>query len=318
MHKGGLVKSDKPLILDTTHYIPVRYARRLKEFDMGNLTRRIDINILGEEDKPKILEALRNIEEAVKRLKRERVLAPIRKDLEVNMQTVFRKQGRLFAKGMVKYKGLFSEAFGESEIGSIAGIVEIDTAEEMTGVIHAGSSAAMEAGMSAAAEWGVNVALALKNPRAVEWLESHAAEMVTKINETTRGDIASLVKRGVEEGWSYNKTAREISGRYEEFAIGKPQLHIESRAHLVAVTESANAYGQGNRQSIDTLTAAGLEMEHDWNTMGDDLVSEGCLENEAAGWIPLDESFPSGDDEEPRFPGCRCYVAYRRVGTGEG
>lgn len=301
-------------MLDDTHYIPVRYARRLKEIDLENLPPRIDIHVIGSKDE--LLGAVKNLNEAAKRLKRERILAPISKKLEKNMQAVFRKQGKLFVKGLEKHKGLFSEAV-KDVIDSVSGLVEVDTVEDMTGVIHAGSSAAMEAGMSAAAEWSAEIAFGINNPRAVQWLESHAAEMVTKINETTRDEIGRLVKQGVDEGWSYNKTAREISSRFEEFAIGKPQQHIESRAHLVAVTESANAYEQGQRQGIDALVQAGLEIEHSWATMGDDLVTEECQENEDAGWIPLDESFPSGDDEPPRFPGCRCNAQYQRVGSGE-
>jgi hypothetical protein len=264
---------------------------------------------------PALLEAVTNLKEAVSEYTRERILVKIASGLEKKMQKVFRRQDGLFKKGIEKYKSLFAEAIGPSEIDKILGVVELETIEDMTAAIQSGTSEAMRAGMSASAEWGASVALGLKNPRAVQWLEEHAAEMVTKINQTTRDEIARLVTRGVEEGWSYNRTAREISGRFEEFAVGKPQLHIESRAHLVAVTESANAYEQGNRQGIDQLVAAGLEMEHSWNTMQDDLVTEECQENQDADWIPLDESFPSGDDEPPRFPGCRCYAAYRRVGS---
>ncbi|GAH30166.1 unnamed protein product, partial [marine sediment metagenome] len=47
--------------------------------------------------------------------------------------------------------------------------------------------------------------------------------------------IAKVVTKGVGEGQSYDKVAREIKSRFNQFAVGKPQLHIQSRAHLVAV-----------------------------------------------------------------------------------
>ena len=43
-----------------------------------------------------------------------------------------------------------------------------------------------------------------------------------------------------------------------------------------------------------------------WMNMGDDRVSDGCIENGNAGWIDNKEAFPSGHQFPPRFPGCRC------------
>jgi hypothetical protein len=53
-------------------------------------------------------------------------------------------------------------------------------------------------------------------------------------------------------------------------------------------------------------------MEKRWLTVGDDRVSDGCKDNQRAGWIALNDAFPSGDDRPLRFPGCRCVVQYRR------
>lgn len=67
------------------------------------------------------------------------------------------------------------------------------------------------------------------------------------------------------------------------------------------------------------LQNAGLEMEKSWLTVGDSRVSEGCAANAAAGWIGLEEEFPSDGTYDrqrpPRFPGCRCDILYRRKGS---
>ena len=97
-----------------------------------------------------------------------------------------------------------------------------------------------------------------------------------------------------------------IRDRFEEFAVGKPQLHIESRAHLIAVTEVGEAYSAGSLAAGEALEEAGVAMEKSWSTVGDDRVSAGCLGNEDAGWIPLNDDFPSGHQRPLRFPGCRC------------
>lgn len=107
--------------------------------------------------------------------------------------------------------------------------------------------------------------------------------------------------------------AQAISDRFVEFAVGRPQEHVESRAHLVAVTEVGDAYEHGNEIVVNDLAAAGLRMEKKWDTIGDGRVSDGCRENEQAGWIPIDEEFPSGDMRPLRFPGCRCTALYRRA-----
>jgi hypothetical protein len=36
-----------------------------------------------------------------------------------------------------------------------------------------------------------------------------------------------------------------------------------------------------------------------------------CEENAAAGWIDIDEAFPSGDDEPPAHPNCECELETR-------
>ena len=104
--------------------------------------------------------------------------------------------------------------------------------------------------------------------------------------------------------------AKEIRDKFSEFSVPKPQLHIKDRAELVSVTETANAYGEGNMAFAQDLQSKGLTMVKAWQTVGDDRVSDGCQENQDAGWIGVDEMFPSGDDHEPRFPGCRCACLY--------
>lgn len=153
------------------------------------------------------------------------------------------------------------------------------------------------------------------SPEAVSYLQQHGASMVTKIDETTRGYIKTQVQRALDEGWSYNRTAKAITNRYKDFAIGKPQLHIQSRAHLVAITEVGNAYEQGGWEVAQYLQSQGLPMEKYWSNVGDDKVSDGCLENTAAGWIPLNDPFPSGHMRPLRFPGCRCGALYQRIGV---
>lgn len=148
--------------------------------------------------------------------------------------------------------------------------------------------------------------VSLPNLRARAYAKKHAAEAVTQINDVTRKEIARIVSDGVKSGVSYNDIAKAIKSKFEEFAVPSPQKHIPNRAVLVAVTELANAYCEGNAQVGDYLQSNGVKMMKAWQTLEDDRVSDGCKENEQAGWIPIDKEFPSGHLHPPRFPGCRC------------
>lgn len=148
--------------------------------------------------------------------------------------------------------------------------------------------------------------VSLPNLRARAYAKKHAAEAVTQINDVTRKEIARIVSDGVKSGASYNDIAKAIKSKFEEFTVPSPQKHIPNRAVLVAVTELANAYCEGNAQVGDYLQSNGVKMMKAWQTLEDDRVSDGCKENEKAGWIPVDKEFPSGHMHPPRFPGCRC------------
>lgn len=148
--------------------------------------------------------------------------------------------------------------------------------------------------------------VSLPNLRAQAYAKKHAAEAVTNINDTTRKEIASIVSKGVASGASYNDIAKSIKSKFEEFAVPMPQKHVSNRAVLVAVTELANAYCEGNAQVGNYLQDNGVKMMKAWQTLEDDRVSDGCKENERVGWIPINKEFPSGHIHPPRFPGCRC------------
>lgn len=148
--------------------------------------------------------------------------------------------------------------------------------------------------------------VSLPNLRAQEYAKKHAAEAVTQINDTTRKEIARIVSDGVKSGSSYNDIAKAIKEKFKEFAVPMPQKHVSNRAVLVAVTELANAYCEGNAQVGNYLQDNGVKMMKAWQTLEDDRVSDGCKENERVGWIPINKEFPSGHMHPPRFPGCRC------------
>jgi hypothetical protein len=237
--------------------------------------------------------------------------------LEKKVGKWFRLQGRLLVKALSPMRKYFTES-AASDFNAIfdkAVKVTVLTGEK---IFAEGLVNAVSQGYDAMAEEvGMQDAFKLKQTEAVKWSKTQAAKDVADVNDTTKETIRGIVTDGLEKGASYDDVARSITKRFSEFAVGKPQQHIESRAHLVAINENAVGYAHGETMLVDEIEATGIDMEKSWHTVGDDRVSNGCQENADAGWIQNDEAFPSGDMTYPRFPGCRCNVQYRVSREGE-
>ena len=251
--------------------------------------------------------------------RRDQALKPIETKLAGQMAKAFRAHRAVFMREFERIgPGILGEA---STLPAIEGALEVAyqaTLADFLAPIEeaAGAAAAAAAAKHRVAEFGVSFAFDLKNPRAIAAIKAQAVASVEEIDATTRDDLTRILTQGMEEGYNYQQVARAIAAKYDEYAVPvtRPR-HIRNRAELIAVTEAAEAYETGNRLVIDEMTAVGLEMEKHWSDVGDERVSAGCRANSQAGWIPVDQPFPSGHQHPPRFPGCRCATLYRRRPT---
>jgi hypothetical protein len=262
--------------------------------------------------------ALDEFLEAAADVERTRALAPIERRLEAQMQRAFRVQQReLLARLRRKPAAAVAvkEALAIGDFDRVWSSVAKATAKVFLGPIVTAWKAAFGAGAkSLFTAVGVPKGKLANGPSA-EILRQRGADRVSGINDETRDQIRRILVEGAEKGWPPNQVAKAISERYTEFRVGVPQEHIRSRAHLVAVTEAGDAYMEANLLAAQQLHDGGTELEKSWSTVGDDRVSEGCQENEAAGWIPLGDAFPSGHQRPLRFPGCRCVLMTQRKET---
>ena len=257
--------------------------------------------------------ASRNLQEASVRYLRHRLGRPLEERATREVEDIFIRQARYFLDGFAQLQGHFSEGLAD-EWDPIwqraSGATYAYFVSQMESIAARGLTAGAK---SAAATMDVSVAFDLAHPAAVSYMASHAAEAVTGIDETTRAYLNTLLTRGIDEGWSYDTTARAIIDRFAQFSIGNALQHIQSRAHLIAVTENANAYIQGAKAIATEVLSGlpdGLGMNKAWITAGDGAVCEDCAAGEDDGVIAESESFSNGDDEPPDHPGCRCDVAY--------
>lgn len=141
------------------------------------------------------------------------------------------------------------------------------------------------------------------NEQAVAWAEVHAADLVTRLAETTRDHLRGDLAASIELGMSTDQIAEVLEADYQ---FG------EARAELIARTERAFADVRGNTLAY---AASGVVGGLQWITAneGDGQVCEDCEMNDGA-TVPMDESgeakepFPSGALTAPAHPDCRCDV----------
>lgn len=260
-----------------------------------------------------LVEACADLIEALSLKARHRERLRMEKALQPKIAKAFRAQGRAFLKGFAATKPLLQEAIREDDWEPIWDRAAEATRQLFVGPIDDWTKAALAAGARRVIkEVEAGIGFDLKNPRAVAYLKDRAAERVSMVEDTTKAQIRSIIVKGQEAGQSWEQIARSLRDRFKEFAVGKPQAHVDSRAHLIAMTEIGEAYTEGNLQGAQELQDVGLQMEKSWSTVGDDRVSDGCLANAADGWIPLAQAFSSGHQRPLRFPGCRCDLLTRR------
>jgi hypothetical protein len=132
------------------------------------------------------------------------------------------------------------------------------------------------------------------DPVAAKWAREHAAELATSLSDTTRQAIKDAVARQQETG----------EDSYDDIldAVGD-----ETRAELIARTESMRAANEGQREAWDQAVEAGLlpdDARKVWIAAGDPCPECEVLDGEE---VDLGEDYPGdGGDGPPLHPNCRC------------
>lgn len=266
-----------------------------------------------------LVEPLDELAKASRETERMKIIIPLENRLERGMMRAFREQERRFLRGFKRLKPLWPEppqlreAITPREWQPIFQAAANVTARFFSRPLSAVLSLAMRSGGDQAiADVGLDVSFDVDHPDAVAYLETVPLK-IAGINATTENEIRRILINGVEQGWSYDRTAQVLQQKFESFRKPVRQQHIRSRAHLIAVTETGDAYAQGELIVGRQLRDAGLRMEKRWLTAGDERVCPICVPNEAAGWIAIDDTFPSGHEAPTAHPACRCDIEQRPV-----
>lgn len=181
----------------------------------------------------------------------------------------------------------------------------------------------------------------ITNPRAVAWIQRHAAELVQQVTEDTRGAIRRVIQRMFEDGIPADEAARELKhivGLHERYALAvdnyrrgltaqdmEPEVIDQrvadyanrlrrQRAETIARTESIRASAEGQQELWRQARDVGLldpnRARRQWLLGGDPC--EICESIADGGRVGLEEPFQAGDGTvhmtPPAHPRCVCAV----------
>jgi len=133
----------------------------------------------------------------------------------------------------------------------------------------------------------------------ISGLASGGLAVTWGLSQTLLDQIEKAVIQAEEEGWSKSQVEQEITNLSGFGADRAKQL-----------SQNALSFVDGkSSRRVASMTGATEKFSE---TVGDDHVCAECEENEADGWIPINEQFSgSGTEDTPHHPNCRCSVSYR-------
>ena len=133
---------------------------------------------------------------------------------------------------------------------------------------------------------------AIPQTQALAFYDAHAGRLITSVDDTTRRAIVAIVRNALTNGTPYTAVEGALIQRFEALRQYQPQKHIRTRARLIAVTETGQAYERGKQSTVHRAEAAGVRFEKSWVTVGDDRVSRDCRRNEDGGMDTGGQPFP--------------------------
>lgn len=191
----------------------------------------------------------------------------------------------------------------------------------------------------------LGISFDLLNPRVVENVRNHGAELVKQVTDDTRQAIRGTVERGLQDAIGPDELARQVRsfiglteqqstavsnlrdtligdgktlGQVEEQTIAYATRLRDSRAEMIARTETIRAAATGQReawsQEVEQGLVSGEEFEREW--IADPDACDDCLEMDGKR-APVDGAYDSGDDGPPLHPNCRCAEGLVPIDKGD-
>ena len=174
---------------------------------------------------------------------------------------------------------------------------------------------------------GIELRFDLLNPRSVAWADKHCAKLVREVTDETRAGIRDVIRRGIKEGKSVPRMAKEIRplvgltsrqsmavANYNEWLImNRPELSAKEvsrrvdvyarrmhrrRADTISRTESAFAVDEGTLQGYEQAGVEEMEI-----LLAEDACDD-CVELARRRYKPSE-----AHGILPAHPDCKCCFA---------
>lgn len=173
------------------------------------------------------------------------------------------------------------------------------------------------------------------------WVDVQGGTLIVNLTTAQTNAVTTLLQNSIAQGMTspyvLSQRVRQLVGLTEKEALyvskvltnlvaeGLPATTVnnqiarltntlhKNRALRIARTELSDAFNFGQldslKQAVDTGWLPGMP-EKNWMAGGSNPC-EICEENEAVGFISLEETFPSGDEHPTAHPSCECSLAYK-------
>ena len=148
---------------------------------------------------------------------------------------------------------------------------------------------------------GIDIDWTLPFTEAANWARRHGAALVTRVTQTTKDRIRSVVGNWIE---TPDRTLPDLWKQLQE-----DHAFSRSRAKLIATTETTRAYAEGEIVGARTLEKEGwFGYVKEWQTAMDDRVCPICEPLQGVTVQTTKGEFAGGLQGPPAHPGCRCWI----------
>lgn len=133
--------------------------------------------------------------------------------------------------------------------------------------------------------------------QAINYANSHCAQLVTKMNQETKERLAKVIGDAIKEKRGVDGLARDIRKEFDNMT--------RDRSRVIARTETRDALFHAGQDRMKGMGVTGKE----WilGSGGKTGNCPECLANAAVGAIPIDDEFPTPQDQI--HPSCTCGIA---------
>ena len=137
--------------------------------------------------------------------------------------------------------------------------------------------------------------------------EIHLSNYKWSISRTTKMNILTILKEGIDNNLTYWQVRDEI---VELNSV----LFSKDRAELIAVSEMWRAYEYWNRYPMKQAQDMWMEVKKKRLTVRDSRVRPTHMENENAWWVNMEYVYPWTNNQfPPSWVRCRCTTGYKII-----